>query len=108
MGKKMAASVSEQCRSTLATLNKISGAVCKLEDQPAQSRGNRVNEELERLSLWAGNIGALHRPESPLSIETRLREAPDVLAHIQELLEDLKEVSDERKVTPYLHAISSD
>lgn len=91
----MSTSISELCRSTLGTLKKISGAGWQLDESHGKSGVNRINEELERLSLWAGNIGALHRPDSPLSIETRLREAPDVLAHIQELLEDLKEVTGE-------------
>ena len=43
-----------------------------------------------------GNIGALHRPESSMSLESRLREANDVLTHIQELLDDLNEVAGER------------
>lgn len=54
-----------------------------------------VNEELERLSLWVGNIGALHKSESPLSMESRLVEAQEILTHTQDLLGDLVEVTSE-------------
>lgn len=95
---KMPASVSEQCRSTLGLLKKISSEGWQAENLHEEAKCQRANEELERLGLWAGNIGALHPPESPLSIEARLKEAPDVLAHIKELLEDLTEVAGERKI----------
>jgi hypothetical protein len=43
-----------------------------------------------------GNIGALHQPETSMSLESRLREANDVFTHILELLNDLNEVAGER------------
>lgn len=56
----------------------------------------QVNDQLEKFALWMGNIGCLHKPESPLSLESRLREASDVLTHVLELLDDLKDVTSER------------
>ncbi|KAF7509478.1 hypothetical protein GJ744_008041 [Endocarpon pusillum] len=91
----MVASVSGRCRACITTLKTI---VSTLSD-PARQKGRvhleQVNDELERFSLWMGNIGALHLPESSMSLESRLREANDVLTHILELLDDLNEVARE-------------
>jgi hypothetical protein len=91
-----ALSVSEQCRSCIATLKTAFSALSSANSK-SQLEPGQVNAGLERFSLWVGNIGALHMPESPLSMESRLQEAKDVLSHVQELLRDLTEVSTERK-----------
>lgn len=57
----------------------------------------QVNDELERFSLWMGNIGALNPPESSMSLDFRLRDAEDIHAHILGLINDLLEVATERK-----------
>lgn len=46
---------------------------------------------LERLKLWAGGIGALHGCSDPRSLEHRLRQAPNIKARIYDLLESLTE-----------------
>ena len=92
----MAASVSEQCRACITTLKTIVSTLSNPIRQNGQVRHEQASDELERLSLWIGNIGALHQPESPMSLESRLCEAGDVLAHILELLGDLGEVARER------------
>lgn len=94
--KKMAASISERCRSCISSLKSVCSAAV---DQPEQAR--RINLEqakdnLERLSLWMGNIGARHAPKSPLSLESRLRNDGELLGYIHELLGDLAEVAGER------------
>lgn len=100
----MFTSVAEQCQSCLATLRSIISTLSTSEVRQRRVQSAQVNDELERFSLWIGNIGALHRPEASLSVETRLREANDVLAHIQELLDDLNEVAAERECEIcYLH-----
>ena len=43
----------------------------------------------ERFDQWAGNLGALHKPTSPLSLEYRLRDAPLVRTSIINFLVDL-------------------
>lgn len=58
---------------------------------------NVVDDELERFSLWIGNIGALHPPGSPLSLESRLRDGQDLLDYASTLLDDLEEVANERE-----------
>jgi hypothetical protein len=55
----------------------------------------QVNEELERFTLFIGNIGALHDPESSMSIESRLQGANEVFIHLSTLLDDLIEASTE-------------
>jgi hypothetical protein len=76
----------------MATFTNLSSSESK-----ACISSGQVKEELERLSLWVGNIGALHEPESPLSMESRLVEAQDVLSHILGLLEDIDDVACDRK-----------
>jgi len=91
----MTLSVSEQCRSCLSTLQKVTLILSKAHHTDGQVNHALVNEELDRFSLFVGNIGALHPPESSMSIESRLHEAHDVLTHIFGLLADLVEVAGE-------------
>lgn len=92
----MVASVLEQCRACVTTLKTIVSTLSVPHRQGGRVHHEQVNDELERFSLWMGNIGALHQPESSMSLESRLREANDVLTHIQELLDNLNEVARER------------
>lgn len=98
----MASPVSDECR---ACIERLRSVVVNLSNsaKPQRLSKNQVNDELERFSLWVGNIGALHPPDSPLSIESRLREAEDVLSHILELLDNLNEVTHECESTLNLH-----
>ncbi|EUC49880.1 hypothetical protein COCMIDRAFT_83255 [Bipolaris oryzae ATCC 44560] len=91
----MTLSVSAQCRSCIAILQEVISASPQPDRNGKNSRNLRMREELDRLSLFVGNIGALHQPESPMSIESRLQGAHDVLTHIVGLLDDLKEVTGE-------------
>ena len=91
----MTVSTSDRCRTCITTLNTIITALSNPDRQNGQIHHDQVDDELTRFSLWMGNIGALHRPESAMSLESRLREADEVLIHIQELLENLNEVTGE-------------
>ncbi|ERF76351.1 hypothetical protein EPUS_09435 [Endocarpon pusillum Z07020] len=91
----MVASASEQCRTCITTLKTIVSTLSNPDRQKGRVHHEQINDELERFSLWMGNIGALHLPESSMSLESRLREANDVLTHILELLDDLNEVAGE-------------
>lgn len=77
------------------TLKTIVSSLSDPGRQKSRVHHEQVNDELERFSLWMGNIGALHRPDSSMSLESRLREANDVLTHILELLDDLNEITGE-------------
>jgi hypothetical protein len=55
-----------------------------------------LNDAFERLLLWAGNIGAAAASDNKISLEFRLRDAPDIKAQICELLHDLIEALDDR------------
>lgn len=92
----MSTSASAQCRACITTLKITVSTLSDTDRQKGEVKHEQVNDELERFSLWIGNIGALHGPESPMSLESRLRESSDVLAHILELLDDLNEVVGER------------
>jgi hypothetical protein len=100
----MVASVLEQCGACIATLKTIVSNLSQPDRQKGRVHHEQVNDELGRFSLWMGNIGALHRPESFMSLESRLREANDVLTHILELLNDLNEVAGERGFCCFIHA----
>ncbi|KAJ4350324.1 uncharacterized protein N0V89_008945 [Didymosphaeria variabile] len=91
----MTLSVSEQCRSCLVTLQEVISVLSKPGNTNGHVKHAQINEELDRFSLFVGNIGALHRPESSMSIESRLHKANDVLTHILDLLADLNEVAAE-------------
>ncbi|KAF2498252.1 hypothetical protein BU16DRAFT_288004 [Lophium mytilinum] len=91
----MSASVSAQCRACIQKLTTIVSTLSAPDRQKGRLHHAQVNDELERFTLWIGNIGALHPPESSLSLESRLREAKDVLTHVLELLDDLIEVAGE-------------
>jgi hypothetical protein len=84
------------CRACVTTLNTIVSTLSNPDRQRGRVHYDQVNDELGRFSLWMGNIGALHRPESSMSLESRLHEANDILAHILELLNDLNEVAGAR------------
>ncbi|KAF2808968.1 uncharacterized protein BDZ99DRAFT_343877, partial [Mytilinidion resinicola] len=91
----MVAPVSEQCRSCIKDLKTIISTLSNPSKQKGRVHHEQVNDELERFSLWIGNIGAIHPPESPMSLESRLCEANDVLTHIIDLLNDLNEITGE-------------
>jgi hypothetical protein len=91
----MSLSVSERCCSGLATLRQIVLFLSQSDQNDGHMKYVHVNEELDRFGLFVGNIGALHQPHSPMSIESRLHEASDVLIHVLGLLTDLNEVSEE-------------
>ena len=46
---------------------------------------------LDRFSLWAGNMGAMRSPQSPLSLDQRLHEAEDIREQINRQLDEIIE-----------------
>ncbi|PVH96841.1 hypothetical protein DM02DRAFT_686847 [Periconia macrospinosa] len=88
----MSVSVAEQCRECLTNFTAVASSLAEPDRKPSRVHPRQVKDELDRFSLWIGNIGALHPPMSSMSLESRLREAEEVLSHIQDLLEDLQEV----------------
>ncbi|KAL6695032.1 hypothetical protein J3F84DRAFT_399904 [Trichoderma pleuroticola] len=54
-----------------------------------------ATDALERFCLWAGNLGALREPNSKLSIEYRLADAPEVRIEIHRQLDYLLETIDD-------------
>ncbi|KAH7130070.1 hypothetical protein B0J11DRAFT_419470, partial [Dendryphion nanum] len=83
---------SRKCRDKLSL---IIDSLSSPSQGPRRISYEQVIDELARFSLWMGNIGALHLPKSPLSLESRLSEADEVLSHVHDLLEDLYEVADQ-------------
>lgn len=62
-----------------------------------------VQQMRDRFNQWAGNLGALHPFQSPLSIEHRLRDAPLVKESVLRTLSDLYS-SIEAGKTPFIYA----
>jgi hypothetical protein len=91
----MMLSVSEQCRCCLVTLREIVAILSEPDHTDCDIKHTQISEELDRFSLFVGNIGAFHRPASSMSIESRLHEVNDVLTHVLSLLADLDEVARE-------------
>ncbi|KAF2013043.1 hypothetical protein BU24DRAFT_453311 [Aaosphaeria arxii CBS 175.79] len=87
--------ISEQCHKMIVTLKAIVEGLSSPDNQGHRISSAQVSDELERFSLWVGNIGALHAPSSPLSLESRLAEAQEVLKHVFDLLDDMNEVAEE-------------
>ncbi|KAJ4250167.1 hypothetical protein NW762_011981 [Fusarium torreyae] len=50
-----------------------------------------VEDLLARFVLWAGNLGALQKPTSQLSLDRRLSNAPDVIHEVMRQLKDVAE-----------------
>ncbi|KAL7800194.1 hypothetical protein V8C37DRAFT_364408 [Trichoderma ceciliae] len=89
----MTTSASEKCRACITTLKTMLSILSHPDRHKGQIRHEQVDNELQKFCLWAGNIGALHPPKSPMSLETRLREANDILTHIMEILNWVNEVA---------------
>jgi hypothetical protein len=64
-----------------------------LSDRTCQDRSKLRPEDIEdqavRFKLWAGNLGAFHKPQSHASIEHRVRQSPKIEAQLRELLDTL-------------------
>lgn len=52
---------------------------------------SEVVDCLDRFSLWAGNMGAMRNPTSPLSLDERLFEAVDIREQINRQLDEITE-----------------
>lgn len=50
---------------------------------------------LERFSLWAGNMGAMRHPLTPLSLDQRLLQATDIRQQIHRQLDEIEEAIDD-------------
>lgn len=104
----MSLSVSQQCQACVRPLRSIITTVTNDGQTGCQPILEEANDHLERFSLWVGNIGALHSPESPLSLESRLSGENDILNHIKTLLDDLAEVTEEREFQSFSFLIIAD
>lgn len=66
------------------------------QDEPSSARA-QVSEELGRLRVWAGNFGAHRKQTDRLSLDHRLREAPDLHRVVRNHLDDLSKTTQEGK-----------
>ena len=87
MGELETRRIALDCRSSLTNLlAATTGEGCCVKDFLTT---RDVQQLQDRFNQWAGNLGALHPFQSPLSIEHRLRDAPLVKASILRSLSDL-------------------
>ena len=70
-------------------------ALCDLLPEADQIARPVLVDQLGRLKIWAGNIGAFQELPLPSSLDYRLREAPRIIAQVIELLNDLDETLQE-------------
>jgi hypothetical protein len=81
-------SVSERCQSAVAALQSLS----TVDEREAQGIQNAIIDQLTRLRLFCGNIGAFQPQKSRLSVESRLQDAEDVLQLMLRLMDTLQRV----------------
>ena len=70
-------------------------ALCDLLPEADQIVHPALVDQLGRLKIWAGNIGAFQELPLPSSLDYRLREAPRIVDQVIELLNDLNETLQE-------------
>jgi hypothetical protein len=89
--------ISAQCRSCIASLKTIISKLSSPNQQESQANEYRrkINNELERFSLWIGSVEAMHSQASSMALEWRLRDASEILIYVRQLLSDLTEVIEE-------------
>ena len=56
-----------------------------------------LEDASQRFQLWAGSIGASAQAEKKISLDWRLRDAPDIKEQVEDLLDDLVEALDDCK-----------
>ncbi|KAK3399583.1 hypothetical protein B0T20DRAFT_349290 [Sordaria brevicollis] len=89
--------ISGKCRRIRQHLTDL---LTTLDYEPAQATtttttttvtASSIKDVLERFMLWAGNLGALRKPTSKLSLDSRLASSPDLLDYICTELDDMAE-----------------
>ena len=70
-------------------------ALCSSLPQADRIARPALIDQLGRLKIWAGNIGAFQELPLPSSLDYRLREAPKIVKQVIELLDDLNDTLQE-------------
>jgi len=79
------ADAARQCLASFHAIDQVSG-LGALESSPSQDGRSRYQ-------IWASNLGSLHPLTDKRSADYRLREAPEVIDRIVELLDELTEIN---------------
>lgn len=96
--------ISGRCRNIRKQLTDLLTA---LENGSAQVSttvtSSSIKDVVERFMLWAGNLGALRKPASKLSLDSRLACSSDLRDYICTELEDMSEAIEDRMslLNPY-------
>lgn len=90
------------------TSDKYNHIISVLASKPASDAlgisSDSVIDTQDRFKLWVGNIGAAHNPESKLSLESRLADAPELLEEVAELLDEhIEALEDCKRYESVLH-----
>ncbi|KHE85154.1 hypothetical protein GE21DRAFT_1206890 [Neurospora crassa] len=103
--------ISDRCRNIRQQLTDLL-AVLVLENESAPvlttATPSSVKDVLERFVLWAGNLGALRKSTSKLSLDSRLAGSSDLRDYICAELEDMSEALEDRYGTDRFHRASRD
>lgn len=91
------ASISSLVSRCFGDLQSLIGALSTQEEQSIA--GSKVSEELGRLRVWAGNFGAHRKQTDRLSLDHRLREAPDLHQSVRNHLVNISETIEEGLIT---------
>ncbi|KLU83201.1 hypothetical protein MAPG_02266 [Magnaporthiopsis poae ATCC 64411] len=83
-------SVSQKSHGIKACLEAAVSAASAVSNYSAINH-SALKETRDQFFVWAGNMGAMHKPSSKMSLENRLSDTEGVLRHIHRLLEDLHE-----------------
>ncbi|KAI0150957.1 hypothetical protein BJ166DRAFT_378545 [Pestalotiopsis sp. NC0098] len=85
------ATFSSQCRTIDATFVEILGHDVDLRRVAGVLAVQTAIDVADKFELWKGNSGSVHPPESMLSLEARLVNAPHLRRELHDLLESLQE-----------------
>jgi hypothetical protein len=81
----------DKCNESFQDL--LSTLVAPTRDFGDQITTNGITKVYGRFKVWAGNVGAFHRPEKRISLDHRLRDAPLYRDQVVGLLQDLSETN---------------
>lgn len=59
------------------------------EDVVTESADEQLRDSLERFKMWAGSCGAFKSPQDLLSLDCRLKSAPEVADRLRQILSDV-------------------
>lgn len=104
----MDGTVASHCKACILAFRAAESALASHPHTASSIDLESINDEFDRFSLWTGNIGAMKDAAASLSMETRLREEPNILSHILKSLRQLQVATQERRLFPLYSTMDAD